>query len=101
MILRNGEVGPDELEVLALIGLEEALEQGDRIGHDEVDAPGDEIGVGLVLGGVRADVDLGELAAEEVLVDGRPLHADRLARETFRRDVETRPLAATNLAGVL
>ena len=56
-----------------------------------LDPAGDEVEIGFVLGGVGLDGDdVAVVVAQEVLVDGRPLHADGLALQAFVGNLDAR-----------
>ena len=59
-----------------------------------VEAAGDEVLIGFVLGLVLADIRIGEVFRGVDLVDRRHLHAEDLAGHAFRRGVEFQVLGA-------
>ncbi len=84
----RGVIGHSALDLAAGpgIGAEEGIHR-DAVGLGGVDAARDKILVGLVLGLVQLDFGgaVAEIGLRIVLVDGRHLNADDLARQALRR----------------
>ncbi len=73
-------VSTHKFPVLAVVGLQKAPVQRNRIREQQVQAPGYRIPIRLLLGGLSLDLHkITQLGSDKVVVDSTALHANRLS----------------------